>query len=77
MCQRKRYVSFFFLGHLPAYSPIILSSFTCLKWILDFVLSVLRSFLLSFSFETHLLYLLLKSLLPAMYAERRAALIGP
>jgi hypothetical protein len=43
----------------------------------NLALSVLRSFLLSFSFGTHLLCLLLKSLLPTIYVGRRIALIEP
>ena len=40
------------------------------EWILDIALCVLKSFLLPFSFEIRLLYLLLKSLLLAIYAGR-------
>jgi hypothetical protein len=40
------------------------------EWILDIALHVLKSFLLPFSFEMRLLYLLPKSLLLAIYAGR-------
>jgi len=40
------------------------------EWILDIALRVLKSFLLPFSFEMRLLYLLPKSLLLAIYAGR-------
>ena len=41
------------------------------EWILDIALRVLKSFLLPFSFEMRLLYLLPKSLLAAIRAGRR------
>ena len=40
------------------------------EWILDIALYVLKNFLLPFSFEMRLLYLLLESLLPAIHVER-------
>jgi hypothetical protein len=45
-------------------------SLNSLEWILDIALRVLKSFLLPFSFEMRLLYLLPKSLLLAIYVGR-------
>ena len=46
------------------------------EWILNIALCVLKSLLLPFSFKMHLLYLLLKSLLPAIYVGKKAVQIG-
>jgi hypothetical protein len=55
---------------------IIFWSLNSLEWIPNIALCVLKSLLLLFSFKMHLLYLLLKSLLPAIYIGKRAVQIG-
>ena len=49
---------------------VVFWSINGLEWILDIALYVSRSFLHPFSFEMHLLYLLPKSLLLAICAEK-------
>jgi hypothetical protein len=55
---------------------IVFCSLNDLEWLFDIALSAFKSLLLPFSFKMYLLYLLLKSLLLAIYARKRTVVVG-
>ncbi len=65
-----------FLSQAVFHTFVIFWSLNSPEWIPDIALRVLKSLILHFSFKMHLLYLLLKSLLPAIYVGKSVVQIG-
>jgi hypothetical protein len=61
----------FFFSQAVFPTFVVFCSLNGPEWLFDIALSAFKSLLLPFSFKMHLLYLLLKSLLLAIYVGKR------